>query len=95
MPYMTSLKSSNELKRETIEVTPAQKELLELVAHKEVHGYLESLKMVHYLGTYHVKSDAVELWASGSVQDLIECVQKIANEEFISRSENDNEITKK
>ncbi len=68
---------------ESIKVSPAQKELLELLAHKEVHGYLESLKMVHYLGTYHVKSDAAELWASGSVQNLIECIQKIANEDFI------------
>ncbi|MAD97949.1 MAG: hypothetical protein CMB99_11545 [Flavobacteriaceae bacterium] len=70
---------------ESIKVSPAQKELLELLAHKEVHGYLESLKMVHYLGTYHVKSDAAELWASGSVQNLIECIQKIANEDFIAQ----------
>ena len=93
MPYMTSLKPSNKLKRETVEVTPAQKELLELLAHKEVHGYLESLKMVHYLGTYHVKSDAAELWASGSVQDLIECIQKIAIEDFKGQTQIDNEIT--
>jgi hypothetical protein len=85
---MTSLKSSNELKRESIEVTPAQKELLELLAHKEVHGYLESLKMVHYLGTYNVKSDAAELWASCSVHGLIECIQKIAVEDLLYQSKN-------
>jgi len=79
---------------ESIKVSPAQKELLELLAHKEVHGCLESLKMVHYLGTYHVKSDAAELWASGSVQDLIECIQKIAIEDFIGQNPSDTKIVK-
>ena len=34
---------------ESIKVTPAQKELLELLSSKEVHDHYESLKAVHYL----------------------------------------------
>lgn len=60
-----------------IEVTKAQKELIELLAHKEVQEYFESLKMVHYLSTYCVKQEMVELWASRLVHDLLDIIQKI------------------
>jgi hypothetical protein len=65
---------------ESIKVTSAQKELLELLAHKEVHEYFESLKMIHYLGTYCVNEAMVELWASRLVHDLLDVIRKILDE---------------
>lgn len=68
------------MKKESIQVTKAQKELIKLLAHKEVHEYFESLKMIHYLGTYCVKEGMAELWASRLVHDLLDAVQKISLE---------------
>ncbi|NVK53357.1 MAG: hypothetical protein HWD85_10525 [Flavobacteriaceae bacterium] len=68
------------MKKEHIEVTSAQKELLELLTHKEVYDYFESLKMVHYLATYCVGSEMVELSASRYTHDLLDAIQKIVIE---------------
>ena len=65
---------------ESVKVTPAQKELLELLSHKEAKDHFESLKMVHYLATYGVDSGMVELWASRDVHDLMNVIQKIVLE---------------
>ena len=65
---------------ESVKVTPAQKELLELLSAKEVNDHFESLKMVHYLATYCLSNEMVELWASRSVHDLLDVIQKIVIE---------------
>lgn len=65
------------MKKESIKVTPAQKELLEMLSAKEVKDHFESLQMVHYLATYAVDSGMVELWASRDVHDLMNVIQKI------------------
>lgn len=70
------------MKKGHIEVTPAQKELLKLLEHKEAYDYFESLKMVHYLATYCVGNEMVELSASRYVHDLLDIVQKIAIEYY-------------
>ena len=44
------------MKKKSVELTPAQKELLNLLQHSEVEDYYNSLKKVHYLGTYTQKS---------------------------------------
>ena len=44
-----------------VKVTPAQQKLLKLISHVEAEDYFTSLKNVHYLGTYCVDSDMVEL----------------------------------
>ncbi len=80
MSYMTSFKYQVIMKKECIEVTPAQKELIELLAHKEVHDYFEALKMIHYLGTYCVSTEIVELSASRIIHDLLDAIQKIVIE---------------
>lgn len=77
---MTSFENQNEIEKESIKVTPAQKELLDLLSYKEVHDCFESLKMIHYLGTYCVSVEMVELWASRTVHDLMNVIQKIAAE---------------
>jgi hypothetical protein len=69
------------MKKEIIEVTKAQKELIELLAHKEVQDYFESLKMIHYLGTYCVNEGMVELWASRLVQNLLDIMLDIVIEQ--------------
>jgi hypothetical protein len=74
------------MKKERIEVTKAQKELIELLAHKEVQDYFESLKMIHYLGTYCVNEGIVELWASRLVHDLLDAIQKITIERLLLNS---------
>ena len=68
------------MEKESIEVTPAQKEMLELLSSKEVNDHFESLKMVHYLATYCVGNEMVELSASRNVHDLLDVIQKIALE---------------
>ena len=60
-----------------IQVTKAQKELLDLLNDKEVNDYFTSLKTVHYLGTYYVNNDLVDLSASRYVHDLLDAIQKI------------------
>lgn len=75
------------MKKESVNVSPAQKELLELLSHKEAKDHFESLKMVHYLATYAVDSGMVELWASRSVHDLMDAVQNIAIENALSKKE--------
>ena len=66
---------------ENLQLTPAQKELLDLLNHKEVHDFYASLKVVHYLGTYYVGNDIVDLSASRYVHDLLDALQKIAKED--------------
>ncbi len=68
------------MEKELIEVTPAQKELLKLLEHKEALDHFESLKTVHCLGTYYVGTEMVELSASRYVHDLLDVVQKIVLE---------------
>jgi hypothetical protein len=63
-----------------LKLTPAQKELLELLEHKEAEDYFESLKTVHYLATYCVGNEMVELSASRDVHDLLDVIQKISIE---------------
>lgn len=65
---------------ENIKVTTAQKALLDLLNHKEVHDYFTALKAVHYLGTYYVRNDIADLSASRYVHDLLDIIQKIAME---------------
>ena len=68
------------MKKESIKVTPAQKELLELLSVKEVKDHLESLQMIHYLATYCVGNEKVELSASRDVHDLMNAIQNIVLE---------------
>jgi len=70
------------MKKEYVEVTTAQKELLKLLEHKEAKEYFESLKMVHYLATYCVGMEMVELSASRYVHDLLDVIQKISIEHY-------------
>ena len=62
------------------EITQAQKELLALLQPTEATDYFDALKKVHYLGTYCVQKDMVELEASSYVHNLLDAVQKIALE---------------
>ncbi|EDP98437.1 hypothetical protein U8527_20775 [Kordia algicida OT-1] len=64
----------------TTTLTDAQKELLDLLNTNEIHDYFEALKKVHYLGTYCVQKDMVELEASAYVHNLLDVVQKIVLE---------------
>lgn len=73
------------MKKESVKVSPAQIELLELLSHKEAEDHFESLKMVHYLATYVVDNGMVELWASRSVHDLMDALQKIAMENALGK----------
>lgn len=68
------------MKKELIEVTPAQKELFLLLKNPEVEEYYNALKKVHYLATYSVDSELVELSASAYVHELMDVVQKIVIE---------------
>ena len=63
-----------------VELTQAQKELLNLLQHSEVKEYFESLKTVHYLGTYLINSELADLSASGYVHQLLDAIQKITME---------------
>lgn len=65
---------------EYVSLTPAQKELLRLLEHKEASDYFDSLKKVHYLATYYVSTEIVELSASRYVHDLLDVVYKIVLE---------------
>jgi hypothetical protein len=65
---------------EHVSLTAAQKELLHLLDHKEASDYFDSLKKVHYLATYCVATEMVELTASRYVHDLLDVVYKIAME---------------
>jgi hypothetical protein len=66
---------------EITSLTEAQKELLALLNTNEIHDYFDALKKVHYLGTYCVQKDMVELEASAYVHQLLDVIQKIALEE--------------
>ena len=68
------------MKKTFIQVTSAQKELLSLLEHKEAPDYYESLKMVHYLATYCVAHEMVELSASRIVHNLMDAIHKIVIE---------------
>lgn len=70
------------MKKEYVEVTSAQKELLKLLEHKEATVNFESLKMVHYLATYCVGTEMVDLSASRYVHDLLDVIQKISIEHY-------------
>lgn len=61
-------------------LTTAQKELLDLLQHKEVDEYYDALKTIYYLGTYGVGVEKVELLASRYVYDLLDAIQKIVIE---------------
>jgi len=63
-----------------VQVTPAQKKILDLLNSKDAEDYFLSLKKVHYLGTYCMQPDMVELAASSHVHDLLDAIQKIAIE---------------
>ncbi|NER12102.1 hypothetical protein GWK08_01490 [Leptobacterium flavescens] len=63
-----------------IQLTAAQKELFELLNNREIKDYYDALKTVHYLGTYHVRNDMVDLSASRQVQDLLDVIREIAIE---------------
>jgi len=80
---MQSRKENVTPQTECLKVTSAQKELLNLLNHQEVKGYFLSLKKVHYLGTYCIQSDMVELSASSYVHNLMDAIQKIHSEHFI------------
>lgn len=74
------------MKKESVKASLAQKELLELLSHKEAKDHFESLKMVHYLATYAVDSGMVELWASQRVHDLMDVIQNIVLENTLSKN---------
>ena len=61
-------------------LTTAQKELLDLLQHKEVDEYYDALKTIYYLGTYGVGVEKAELLASRYVYDLLDAIQKIVME---------------
>ncbi len=61
-------------------LSPAQKELLELLHPKEVQSFYESLKLLHYLATYCVSTELVELSASKDVQNLINVLEGLVLE---------------
>lgn len=69
---------------ECVQVTPAQKKLLKLITHVEAEDYFTSLKQVHYLGTYCVDKDMVELWQHGYVHHLLDAIQEIKQEHIIT-----------
>ena len=62
------------------DLTQAQKELLNLLQHKEAADFFYSLKKVYYLGTYCVEKDMIELSASQYVHELLFAIQNIAIE---------------
>ena len=68
------------MKKELIEVTPAQKELFLLLKNPEVEEYYNALKKVHYLATYSIDVELIELSASAYVHELMDVVQKIVIE---------------
>tara|TARA_B110000967_G_C18314592_1_gene284572 strand:- start:65 stop:271 length:207 start_codon:yes stop_codon:yes gene_type:complete len=68
------------MKTEYIKVTPAQKELLELLNAKEVYRYMDSLEMVLFLATYCVRPEIAENSCALSVDALLECIRKMAAE---------------
>ena len=61
-------------------LTTAQKELLELLNQDNVNDYFEALKTVHYLATYCINEELVNLSASRSVQDLLDVIERITIE---------------
>jgi len=67
-----------------VTVTPAQQKLLKLISHPEAEDYFNSLKNVHYLGTYCVDKDMVQLWQNGYVHSLLDAIQEIKQEHFIN-----------
>jgi len=67
---------------ENLNITTAQKELLNLLQHSEVEDYFDSLKKVHYLGTYLIDSELVDISASGYVHQLLDVMQKIVIEKY-------------
>jgi len=75
---------------EYLKLTPGQKELLNLLEHKDAADHFDSLKMVHYLGTYCVGTDMVELSSSSCVHDLLDAIQKIAIEHDSGKLENNS-----
>ncbi len=68
------------MEKKSVELTLAQKELLQLLQHSEVENYFESLKKVHYLGTYLIDPELVDISASGYVHQLLDVIQKITLE---------------
>lgn len=74
------------MKKESVKVLLAQKELLDLLSHKEAKDHFEFLKMVNYLATYSVDSGMVKLWASQRVHDLMDVIQNIALENTLSKN---------
>lgn len=67
-----------------IQVTPAQHQLLQLITHQEAEDYFNSLKQVHYLGTYCVNKDMVDLWQHGYVHKLLDALQELKQEHLIN-----------
>jgi hypothetical protein len=67
-------------KKHKIKVTTAQEKLLKLLSPIEAKDFVDSLKKVHYLGTYCVEKDMVELQHSSYVYLLIEAIQAIADQ---------------
>jgi len=68
------------MKKKYMKLSPAQIELIELIKHSEVEDYFESLKRVHYLGSYLIDSEVVELSAFAYVHQLLDVIQKIVIE---------------
>jgi len=68
------------MKKKYMKLTPAQIELIELIQDCEVEDYFQSLKKIHYLGTYCVDSELLELSASAYVHRLLDAIQKITIE---------------
>ena len=67
-----------------VQVTPAQQKLLQFITPIEAEDIYNSLKKVHYLGTYCVDTEMAELSSSRYVHELLDAIQQIVNETFIN-----------
>jgi len=63
-----------------VEVTLAQKELLNLINPVEAETFATALRRIHENGTYHVDKDIINSSASYNTHLLLEVIQKIQKE---------------
>ena len=74
-------KEENTIKKVTVQVTPAQKKLIDLLSTSELPDYYKSVKSLHYLATYCVPEvEILELWQHGYVHKLMDAMHQIVLE---------------
>lgn len=66
-----------------VEVTSAQQKLLQLITLTEAEDFANSLKAIHFLGTYCVSNEMADLPSSHYTHILLDAIQEIAQENFI------------